>query len=104
WNISLPSEAEREVIREKVLFCTCRGNELKRRGDTNGALKLFRWLQEFTEKKLVVKDEKPQCFATRANLCYHIGALYRILEKHDQAEKQYTNALNYYYERTKDRG
>jgi tetratricopeptide (TPR) repeat protein len=103
WVVTSRSEAERALIREKVLFCTCRGNELKRRGDTNGALKLFRWLQDFTEKKLT-KAGKPHCFATQANLCYHIGSLYRVLEKHGLAEEQYTKALDHYYQRTKDRG
>src|ERR1041385_3880080 len=33
WDDLVLSEDERSLIREKVLFCSCRGNELKRRGD-----------------------------------------------------------------------
>ncbi len=94
-------DKKRHLIREKILFCTCRGNELKRRGDTNGALKLFSWLYDFTLNK--VQTDQVPCFGTLANISYHLGSVHRILERHDQAEAMYAQALNFYYERSKRR-
>lgn len=102
WNSNLEiDDKKRHLIREKILFCTSRGHELKRRGDTSGARKLFDWLYDFTLNK-VQTDEFP-CYGTLANISYHLGAVHRILERHDQAEEMYTQALNFYYERSKRR-
>lgn len=93
------SMEEREILREKVLLCACRGNELKRQGEANSALDLFEWLMEFTTSKL--KTVGFPCYTTRATLCYHIGTSLRTLEQHRRAEAKYSEALDLLYTRGK---
>lgn len=38
----------KELAKEKVMYCSCYANELKRRGEIDAAGKLFEWLLEFT--------------------------------------------------------
>jgi tetratricopeptide (TPR) repeat protein len=97
------SNEERKILREKVLFCACRGNELRRRGETTLALKLFEWLLDFTNSKLLKTDTFP-CYSTRATLCYYIGATLRTLEHHRRAEAKFSEALNFLYARGKRLG
>lgn len=93
---------DRTILREKVFFCACRGNELKRLGDTSLALNLFEWLLEFTTNKL--KTETFPCFSTRAMICYHMGATLRAMEQHRRAEAMYSQALDLLYARGKRLG
>lgn len=95
------SREERKVLREKVLFCACRGNELRRQGETMLALDLFEWLLDFTNK--LTSDVFP-CFSTRATLCYYIGATLRTLEHHRLAEAKFSEALKFLYYRGKRLG
>jgi hypothetical protein len=87
----------RRLLREQVLFVTCYSNELKRAGDTDGALKVFTWLYHFTERH--VRNDEVHCCATMGNLSHHLAALCRISEEHDAAEEMYLRALQHYYER-----
>lgn len=89
----------RKLLREKVLFCACRGNELRRRGEVSLALNLFEWLLAFTNTK--IKTDALPCYATRAGLSYHVGSTLRALEQHRQAESMYSQALNLLYDRGK---
>lgn len=94
---------QRRIVREKVRYCACLGNELKRAGDVREARQLFEWLFDFTEKKLKKEGEFP-CYGLRASLTYHLGSVYRILEQHSSAEDKYTETLELLYERAKRRG
>jgi tetratricopeptide (TPR) repeat protein len=95
------SEVERCLAREKVMFCACRGNELKRRGQIEAARNLFEWLLNFTETKL--KADGFPCSGTQARLKYHLGAVYRILERHNQAEDMYKETLDLLFHRVATR-
>jgi tetratricopeptide (TPR) repeat protein len=90
---------ERKLAREKVLYCSCRGNELKRRGKTVPARELFEWLLEFTINKL--QTNRFPCLGTQARLTYHLGSIYRILDRHDEAEDLHAKTLELLYERSK---
>jgi tetratricopeptide (TPR) repeat protein len=90
------------LIREKVLFCLCFGNELKRRGETEEAAKRLRWLLDFTERNL--KTDAMQCFGTRAALSYGLATIFRNLEFHREAREYYTKSLDLYFARAKKRG
>lgn len=96
------SRDERKILREKVLFCACRGNELRRQGETMLALNLFEWLLEITTQKL--KTDVFTCYSTRATLCYYIGATLRTLERHRQAEAKFSEALSLLHDRGKRLG
>lgn len=96
-----PTEFARRLIREKVLFCSCAVNEIKRRGKREKAGRLFCWLLHFTERKL--KTAEMPCFGTRAYLSYHLATVYRILENHSNAEARYNETLKFYYERAESR-
>jgi len=93
------ADHERALAREKVLYCACYGNELRRRGRPEAAAKLFEWLLEFTSKTL--KTATFPCFGTRARLTYHLGFVYRVLERHNSAEEMFTTTLELLYERGK---
>lgn len=43
------------------------------------------------------------CFGTQARLTYHLGSIYRILERHNDAEHKYMETLDLLYERAKVR-
>jgi DNA-binding protein Fis len=94
--------ADRKILREKVLLCACRGNELKRSGETSLALNLFEWLLDFTANKL--RTDMFPCFRTRATLCYHMGATLRATEQHKRAEAMYSQALDLLYAQGKKLG
>jgi tetratricopeptide (TPR) repeat protein len=96
------SKSFRVLAREKILFCSCYGNELKRRGDTEHAGKGLRWLLDFTERK--VKTREMPCFGTRAVLSYGLATIFRNLEYHREAREYYTKALDLYFKRAKKRG
>jgi tetratricopeptide (TPR) repeat protein len=91
------SDEERKLAQQKVLYCTCRGNELKRRGQIESAAKLFEWLLDFTSTTLKT-DEFP-CYGTQSILTYHLGSIYRVLERHNLAEDMYTRCLELLYQR-----
>lgn len=91
------TESEREVYRERVLWCTCYGNELKRNGRTQSALDVFNALYSFTER--TVKSDEMPCYATRAIISYHLGSVYRRREEHKKAEEMYTRAVEFYFAR-----
>jgi tetratricopeptide (TPR) repeat protein len=97
WSSKEPTPEERELARLKVLYCACGANELKRAGEIEQATKMFEWLLKFTTD--AIKTEKFPCSNTRATLNYHLGSLYRILEKHDRAEKVFTDTLNLLHEK-----
>ena len=92
WSSKEPTPEERELARRKVLYCACGANELRRAGDIEQATKMFEWLLKFTTE--AIKTTKFPCSNTRATLNYHLGSLYRILEKHDRAEKVFTDTLD----------
>ena len=96
------SREERKIVREKVLFCACRGNELRRQGETTLALKLFDWLLDLTTNQL--RTDVFPCYSTRATLCYYIGATLRTLEKHRRAESMFSEALSFLHDRGKRLG
>lgn len=83
---------DRKVLREKVLLCAYRGNELRRQGKTHFALSVFEQLMNFTVHKL--RTDAFPCYGTRATLSYHMGATLRALEQHTQAERMYSEALD----------
>jgi len=89
-NDRVPRE-ERELALEKVLYCACGANELKRSGKTDQAAKMFEWLIKFTGERIEADDLK--CYLAKATLNYQLGSLYRILEKHDLAENVFTDTL-----------
>jgi tetratricopeptide (TPR) repeat protein len=95
--------AQCRLIQEKVIYCTYRGNQLKRSGDAEGAQKLFEWLFDFTINKLKVDGVFP-CWEVQANLAYNLGAVYRVLEKHDKAEEMYTLTLEYLRKKVEEIG
>lgn len=84
---------QRALIEEKVRYCACRGNELKRSGKPEEAQRLLEWLLNFTEDKLK-EEEGFGCYSAQADLTYYLGSVYRILEKHNLAEDMYTRTLN----------
>lgn len=87
---------QRALIEEKVRYCACRGNELKRSGKPEEAQRLLEWLLNFTEDRL--KEEGVSgCYNAQADLTYYLGSVYRILEKHNLAEDMYTRSLNLLY-------
>jgi tetratricopeptide (TPR) repeat protein len=92
---------DRKILREKVLLCACRGNELKRLGETALALNLFEWLMDFTNK---LRTDTFPCYSTRATLCYHMGTTLRAMEQHKRAEAMYSKALDLLYARGKKLG
>lgn len=94
-------ESELVRRREQVLFCACRANELKRRGKILEARQTFLGLLEFTEKEL--SSDLFPCYGTRANLCFHLGSIYRIEQKYAEAEAKYLQALDWYYCRSQYR-
>jgi tetratricopeptide (TPR) repeat protein len=96
------STEERKILREKVLFCACRGNELRRHGETMLALNLFEWLLDFTNRKL--RTDVFPCYSTRATLSYYIGATLRTLEHHRLAEAKFSEALTFLSSRGKRLG
>jgi tetratricopeptide (TPR) repeat protein len=88
---------QRRLIEEKVRYCACRGNELKRSGKPEESQRLLEWLLNFTEDKL--KEEGSfSCHSAQADLTYYLGSVYRILEKHNLAEEMYTRSLNLLHE------
>lgn len=99
-NVSLE---QRKLIQEKVIYCVHRGNQLKRSGDAEGAQKLFEWLLDFTVNKLKEGKDFP-CWDAQANLSYYLGAVYRVLEKHDKAEEMYTLTLDCLRKREEESG
>jgi tetratricopeptide (TPR) repeat protein len=94
---------ERRLLQEKVLYCACRANELKRAGDIDKAKELFEWLLKFTSTKLQKPVVLP-CLGIQANLTYQLGSVYRKLELHDEAEDMYSRTLEYLRLRAADRG
>jgi tetratricopeptide (TPR) repeat protein len=84
------SREARELARQKVLYCACGANELKRAGDIREATKMFECLLEFTGK---ISTTDFPCFGTQANLSYQLGSLYRIREKHELAEATFSDTL-----------
>jgi len=87
---------QRAIIEEKVRYCACRGNELKRSGKPEDAQRLLEWLLNFTEDRL--KEEGVfGCYGAQADLTYYLGSVYRILEKHNLAEDMYMRSLNLLY-------
>lgn len=95
------SDEERILARDKVLYCACRGNELRRRGEPEAAAKLFEWLLHFTATTL--KTGSLPCFGTQARLTYQLGCVYRVLERHNSAEEMFTKTLDLLYRRAKVR-
>lgn len=95
------SEVDYQLVKEKIIFCTYYAHELKRRNDTDTCLKRLQSLLDFVTNE--VKTEDVRCLGTRANLCYHLGAVYRLLEQHDDGESMYAQAIELYYERKKRR-
>jgi tetratricopeptide (TPR) repeat protein/DNA-binding protein Fis len=94
------SKEEKELAKRQVLYCTCYANELKRHGKVEAAREVLEWLLNFTELKL--HDEKAfRSFGTQAWITYYLGAVYRILEKHNLAEGMYTQTLELLYKRGK---
>ncbi|MDX6528436.1 MAG: hypothetical protein QOH41_726 [Blastocatellia bacterium] len=87
-----PKPDDRRILREKVLLCACRGNELRRSGETTLALSLFEWLMSFTVNKLSTATFP--CYGIRAALCYHMGDTLQAMEQHDRAEAMYSEALD----------
>ena len=100
-NPNLRSQSYRRLLREKVLFCCCRGDELKRRGDNADALILFEHLLRFVDDKLNAPDFP--CFGTRAYLSYNLGTMLRIREAHKEAVKMFAQALDLYRQRASSR-
>ncbi|HET8782280.1 MAG TPA: hypothetical protein VFM63_07675 [Pyrinomonadaceae bacterium] len=92
WSSKKPAREERELARRKVLYCACGANELRRAGDIEQATKMFEWLLKFTTE--AIKSDDFPCAGTRARLNYQLGSIYRILEKHDRAEKAFTDTLD----------
>ena len=95
------TDDERRLIREKVLFCSCRANELKRRGDTTGSRKLYEWLLDFTSTK--VQTDRLRFFGTLATISYQLGSVLGTLEQYSDAESMYLQALTFLNERSKGR-
>jgi len=95
------SDSERLLLREKILYCACRGNELKRAGDPESAVKLFESLLDVCIT--IVKNDEIPCYGTRATISYHLGSVYRALEQHAQAEDMYTQTIALLYERSKSK-
>lgn len=96
-----PTIVERRLVKEKVLFCACYGHLQKRHNEPTQARNTFEWLLTFTTKKL--KTVQMPSYGTRANLSYHLGSVYRTLEKHVLSEAMYTQALRFYHDRTTTR-
>lgn len=94
-------QVDRKLIKEKILFCSCYGHGLKRRNDPKRAEEVFQWLLRFTTD--VVKTDELPSYGTRANLSYHLGSVYRVLEQHEQSHKMYTQALRFYHDRSRTR-
>ena len=101
WHVRQPTDLERKLIKEKVLFSACYGHGLKRRNEPMQARDTFEWLLAFTTEKLA--NSQMPSYGTRANLSYHLGSVYRSLEKHEQSEDMYTRALQFYHDRTRTR-
>lgn len=95
------SDEERRLALEKVLYCACYGNELRRRGQAEAAAHVFDWLLSFTSTTL--KTSAFPCLGTRARLSYHLGYVYRVLERHNLAEDKFTQTLDLLYERSQTR-
>lgn len=95
------TDPDRTLVREKVMYASCRGTELRRRGKPEAAKKLFEWLREFTSSRLITKEFP--CFGTQAILSYHLGSVYRVLEDHTLAEETYTQTLDLLYKREEAR-
>lgn len=95
------SELAYQLIKEKIIFCTYYAHELKRRNETDTCLERLQSLLDFVTNE--VKTDDVRCLSTRANLCYHLGAVYRLLEQHDLGESMYAQAIELYYERIKRR-
>ena len=101
WDVRRElADAERRVMKEKLLFCACYGHGLKRRNELRRARDTFEWLLTFANK---LKTRQMPSYGTRANLSYHLGSIYRELEKHVESEAMYTQALRFYHDRTKTR-
>jgi DNA-binding protein Fis len=98
WDKGNPAK---ELAKEKVMYCSCRANELKRHGEIDAAGNLFEWLLQFTAINL--QTEAFPYFGTQARLTYHLGAIYRILERHNEAEEKYTQTLDLLYQRAQMR-
>jgi len=101
-NKSRLTDEQRTLIREKVLFCSRYGNELKRREDTHQAFKLFMSLRVFTERRL--STETMPCFGTRAALSYGLATICRQREEFKLAREYYGEAIGLFCERAKRRG
>jgi tetratricopeptide (TPR) repeat protein len=92
----------RTLTREKVLFCSRYGIELKRREATREASRLFIRLLGFTKHELKTKDVP--CFGTRAALSYGLATICRQQEDFKLAREYYAEAIYLYSERAKRRG
>jgi tetratricopeptide (TPR) repeat protein len=101
-RMKLIPDEERSLVREKVLYCACGANEMKRAGETQQATKIFEWLLNFTKDS--VKTTLNPCLATRATLNYQLGSLYRVLERHQQAEAKFTETLSLLRRKSKEFG
>jgi len=100
YETSKPSARfDKQMVLEKVLYCACYGNELRRRGQPEAAAQLFDWLLTFTTETLATSNFL--CLGTRARLSYHLGYVYRVLERHSQAEAKFTQTLDLLFERAK---
>jgi hypothetical protein len=86
------ADEDRELTRQKVLYCACGANEMKRAGETQQATKIFEWLLNFATQNVATTTRA--CLGTRAVLSYQLGSQYRILERHEQAEEKFTETLD----------
>jgi tetratricopeptide (TPR) repeat protein len=91
--------ADRMLLRDQVLWCTCYANEVKRRLNNDEALRVFEALYGFTEEEVMTKAMP--CYGTRAFLSYHLTSAYRRKEEHRLAEASYMRAIEFYFERSR---
>ncbi len=92
---------DRKLLREQILWCLCYANELKREGDTKGALEVFKTLDHFV--KVNVKTKAMPGYATRALIAYYLASIYRRVEDHARAEMLYMRAIGFYFKRSRSR-
>ena len=91
----------RIIIREQIRFCLNHAHAfLYREYKFREAKERVLWCRDFVNEKL--RDEKTfPCFGTLAQAEFYLGRIYRRLNRFDEAEKCFGQALEYYFRRAK---
>ncbi len=95
------SAVDKPILREMVLFSSCRGNEYRQKNQHEDALQVFHSLYSFTRKCLV--GGSARCDGTLATLLYHKSVALRGLERLTEAQETFLETIDQLLQRSQAR-